>query len=52
MRFCKGFSLNDLDETAWLLAAKNLGLKAKVVKQPLARLAYAKLSNMGKFHSR
>ncbi|SNB76432.1 Toxin RTX-I translocation ATP-binding protein [Kingella negevensis] len=34
---------NDLSETEWLLAAKRLELKAKVVKQPISRLPMASL---------
>lgn len=34
---------DDLDEQTWLLAAKELQLKAKVVRQPLSRLAMAAL---------
>ena len=33
----------DLSETEWLLAAKQLELKAKIVRQPLARLHMASL---------
>ena len=34
---------SDLNETQWLLAAKKLELKAKVVRQPVKRLAMATL---------
>ena len=40
--FCAS-AQNDLNETQWLLAAKSLGLKAKVVRQPIKRLAMATL---------
>ncbi|HEZ0678251.1 TPA: type I secretion system permease/ATPase [Neisseria meningitidis] len=40
--FCAS-AQSDLNETQWLLAAKSLGLKAKVVRQPVKRLAMATL---------
>ncbi|EQD19998.1 TPA: type I secretion system permease/ATPase [Neisseria meningitidis] len=40
--FCTS-AQSDLNETQWLLAAKSLGLKAKVVRQPIKRLAMATL---------
>ncbi|CKK20086.1 ABC transporter family protein [Neisseria meningitidis] len=40
--FCTS-AQSDLNETQWLLAAKSLGLKAKVVRQPVKRLAMATL---------
>ena len=40
--FCTS-AQNDLNETQWLLAAKKLELKAKVVRQPVKRLAMATL---------
>ena len=40
--FCAS-AQSDLNETQWLLAAKSLGLKAKVVRQPVKRLAMAAL---------